>query len=84
MFCSAKSGSARPAAAFFGVQKFVKFAESGTFISKADCNHYLTGICLAIKHIRIGNQRPMSLDNEILGKFTTSFYHNNYPQMCFR
>jgi hypothetical protein len=48
MFCPAKSGGASPGASFFGVQKFVKFAESETFLSKADCNNYLTGICLAI------------------------------------
>jgi len=42
MFCSAESGGARPAAAFFGVQKFVKFVESGIFLSKAECNQYRT------------------------------------------
>jgi hypothetical protein len=34
MFCSAKSGDERSAAAFFGEQKFVKLAASGMFFSK--------------------------------------------------
>jgi hypothetical protein len=40
VFCSAKSGGARFAAAFFGDQKFVKFAATGTFVSKPDYNPY--------------------------------------------